>query len=146
MTFLNLVAVLSYAQLFNYLSLFEKSPELIGLFSKNYKTAALPVKKQLVLSQEHIRIAAQHARIMINMLQFSVEMLGPNSMDEEWYEVGERHVGYGVQPNHLEHIAEAVVFALAKVLPQEKLTRSIREDWQSVLSVAVKNMKIGMKC
>ena len=57
--------------------------------------------------------------------------------------LGRRHAAYGVEPEHFETVANALLWTLAEGLGSA-FTTEVREAWASVYSVLAEQMQLGI--
>jgi len=75
------------------------------------------------------------ARHMIQMLDSSLQMLGPDleMITEINHDLGKRHVRYGVTPEMYGFMGEALMYTLEKMLGDD-FKKETREAWEQVYS------------
>jgi len=86
-----------------------------------------------------------HARILVDMIDCVVCSLGGDLDDlaEEMAELGQRHLRYGVQPQDIPSMGEAIIFAMEHLLGNSFTSDDSRE-WGIVLAFLTDNMMLGM--
>lgn len=80
------------------------------------------------------------------MLDFTVSIMGPDldPLKEELFDMGRRHIQYGVGSSHLPLMGEAIVEALRELLGLQ-FSEEDATAWRSVLAFVVQHMQRGMK-
>ncbi|KAL7561909.1 hypothetical protein ACA910_005112 [Epithemia clementina (nom. ined.)] len=71
-----------------------------------------------------------HASYMIQMLDTALNMLGPDIelLTEIMYELGSKHVRYGVRPEMFPHMGKALLFTLSEVLGK-RFSPQVKTAW-----------------
>jgi len=74
-----------------------------------------------------------HAAAMVDMIKCAVAFLGPDldPLEEQLITLRKRHVKYGVMPQYLLVMGQAVLFALQQILGS-KFTLDDTSDWTTV--------------
>jgi len=87
-----------------------------------------------------------HAAAMVDMIDCAVAFLGPDldPLEEQLITLGKRHVKYGVKPQYLLVMGQAVLFALQQILGS-KFTLDDTRDWTTVFQLMSSKMALGMK-
>ena len=75
------------------------------------------------------------AKYMIQMLDTSLQMLGPDIelLTEINHDLGKRHVRYGVTAEMYEFMGEAILYMLDKMLGKD-FTPEVKDAWEQVYS------------
>jgi len=83
---------------------------------------------------------------MVDMIDCAVAFLGPDldPLEEHLRSLGKRHLKYGVKPEFLPLMGQAVLYALQKILGS-KLTLEATRDWTSIFQLIATKMALGMK-
>jgi hemoglobin-like flavoprotein len=78
------------------------------------------------------------------MIDTAVSFLGPDleSLTDDLQNLGKRHKTYGVQPQQLNVMGNATIFALEELCPT--FSRAEREAWQIVMHFFAVEMSKGM--
>lgn len=120
-------------QLFKYL--FTKAPNTKPLFG--FQIDADPESDELFKSKRF----NMHAAYMIQMLDTSVNMLGPDIelLTEIMMELGEKHVRYGVKPEMFPAMGEALLFTLQKQLG-DQFTTAMEDSWKETYNTLTQDM------
>lgn len=86
-----------------------------------------------------------HGKMLFEMIDFSVGFLGPDlePLKEDLIFQGERHAKYGVKPESLPIMINAVISVLEETLG-EHFTEAERKSWQTVNEIFCLFMRIGM--
>lgn len=83
---------------------------------------------------------AQGAKLM-NMIGIAVRGLNnPDSIQKMLTESGRRHVAYGVQDEHYDHVGEALLWTLEKGLG-DAFTPIVQDAWVAAYGFMAKTMK-----
>jgi hemoglobin-like flavoprotein len=127
--------ILTCSRLFNLLRLVDLDPKVRKIFG--FKDG------------EDIRenpCYAMHARATVERLDMAVCLLGPDlePLEEDLWELGDRHLSYGVQPKNLPFMAKSLIGAIEKVLKGE-LSAEEEKGWYAVLEFMIESMTLGMK-
>lgn len=79
------------------------------------------------------RMKAQ-AAIYVAMFDSALNLLGPDDelLTEVLYDLGKRHVRYGVEPFMYKVMEGALMYALEKHLEPNHFTKHVKEAWQQV--------------
>jgi len=87
-----------------------------------------------------------HARTMVDMIDCAVAFLGPDldPLEQQLRSLGKRHIKYGVKPEYLPIMCQAVLFALQQVLGS-KFTLVDMMDWANVFQLMTSKMALGMR-
>jgi Hsp90 protein/Globin len=87
----------------------------------------------------------KHAKSVVSMLDTAVQFLGPDLevLEETLKELGAKHVGFGVMPEHYPVVGEALLKTLATALGPDKLTPSLKEAWTGVYGFVTSSMLQG---
>lgn len=106
-------------------SLFQLHPEIQVLFG----LSNLDSTEDLFQSKRF----RMQARYMIQMLDSSVQMLGPDIelLTEINHDLGKRHVRYGVTKEMYFFMGEALIYMLEQKLGDD-FTKETREAWEQV--------------
>lgn len=115
--------------------LFERAPQAKALFGFS--------------AHEDFRLNAKyatHAKAMVDMIDCAVAFLGPDldSLTEHLMDLGRKHIKYGVQPEYLPIMVEAIVFSLQNVMGP-KLSSEDTKNWINIFQLMVVKMCKGMK-
>lgn len=115
--------------------LFAKAPTTKLLFG--FPIDADPESHELLKSKRFI----MHAAYMIQMLDTSVNMLGPDIelLTEIMTELGEKHVRYGVKPEMFPAMGEALLFTLQNQLG-DQFTKAMEESWRETYNTLTQDM------
>lgn len=75
------------------------------------------------------------AKYMIQMLDTSLQMLGPDIelLTEINHDLGKRHARYGVTAEMYEFMGEAILYTLDKMLGKD-FTPEVKDAWEHVYS------------
>lgn len=86
-----------------------------------------------------------HARMVFEMIDYAIGFLGPDlePLKEDLMEQGRRHVDYGVKPEALLVMGQAVLLALDKLLGAD-FSNKDRDAWKTVLNIFYCYMRMGM--
>jgi hypothetical protein len=81
----------------------------------------------------HCQRFLTHARGVIDMLDAALNMMGPDVVPLQMilFELGSRHVAYGVLPAHYGIVGEALLYTLATALG-DKWTPHVKRGWASI--------------
>lgn len=87
-----------------------------------------------------------HARETVDRLDMAVSLLGPDlePLEEDFRDLGLRHMAYGVKSDYLPSMAKALIGAIEVVLKDE-FSKKEKEAWEAVFGFLVSNMDMGMK-
>jgi Hsp90 protein/Globin len=87
----------------------------------------------------------RHAKNVVSMLDNAVQFLGPevDVLEETLKELGARHVGYGVMPEHYPIVGQALLKTLATALGPDKFTAPLKEAWAGVYGFVTSSMLQG---
>ena len=88
----------------------------------------------------------KHATAVVQMLDATVNMLGPDlePVTEALFELGSRHVGYGVMPEHYSIVGQALLCTLKAALG-DAWTPKVREGWTGIYAFISTTMIRGAK-
>ena len=106
-----------------YETLFERAPEVRGLFS------GLPMEEQ-----------GRKLSAAISLVVKSPQL--PESIVGVLEELGARHVGYGVEDAHYDAVGAALIETLSTALGDE-FTDAAREAWTGAYTAVSGHMKVG---
>jgi len=86
-----------------------------------------------------------HARIVVDMIDCIVCYLGPDldALAEDMAELGHRHLSYGVKPNQIPAMGEAIIYAFGEFLG-DNFTSADQNDWRIVFKFLSEKMIQGM--
>ena len=75
----------------------------------------------------------KHAAAVVQMLDATVNMLGPDlePVTEALFELGSRHVSYGVMPEHYSIVGQALLSTLEAALC-DAWTPKVKEGWVGI--------------
>jgi len=95
--------------------------------------------------KEHPKFG-QHAITIVDMIDCAVAFLGPDldPLEEQLRSLGKRHLKYGVKPEFLPIMGQAVLYALQRILGS-KFTLDDTRDWTCVFQLMANKMALGMK-
>jgi methyl-accepting chemotaxis protein len=115
--------------------LFELAPEAKSLFGFSQDEDIKKNKKFGV-----------HAKAMVDMIDAAVAFLGPDldPLTDHLFDLGKRHVRYGVKADYLSMMGRSVIYALEQQLGA-KFTLEDVKDWTMVFRLMVSKMILGMK-
>ena len=88
-----------------------------------------------------------HASYLIQMIDTALNMLGPDIelLTEMLYDLGEKHVRYGVKPAYFPVMGVALICTLEECLGSDKFTPSMKEAWVEVYQALSSDMIAGQK-
>lgn len=115
--------------------LFELAPEIKFIFG-------FPMDEDF---RAHPKFPAT-SKSMIDIIDYVVEMLGPDlePLAEQLRVLGRRHVAYGVRPEYLPMMSQAVIYALMELLG-DNLSSDDYKGWVAVFNMTVAKMTVGMQ-
>jgi len=95
--------------------------------------------------KDHPKLA-QHASLLVDMIDCVVAFLGPNldSIEDYLLDLGARHIRYGVRAIDVPAMGHAAILAMKQVLG-DKFTESDEKDWAAIFRVVAETMVEGMK-
>lgn len=87
-----------------------------------------------------------HTGALCDMLDCAVDFLGPDldALGEELKHLGKRHYQYGVKPEFLPHMIDAVLHMMKEILGS-KFHDDDKKAWKEVLSFMISKMQEDMK-
>jgi hemoglobin-like flavoprotein len=90
------------------------------------------------------RAFKKHAKNVVTMLDTAVRFLGPDlsDLEETLVELGAKHVGYGILPEHYPIVGQALLETLATALG-DVFTEDLRESWGGVYGFITSSMLKG---
>lgn len=90
------------------------------------------------------RIFRKHAKNVVGMLDSAVRFLGPDvsELEETLINLGAKHVGYGILPEHYPIVGQALIETLATALG-EHFTDDLKESWAGVYGFITSSMLKG---
>jgi Globin len=98
----------------------------------------------------HHRILANpmfqlHVHSLFDMLDLVVNSLGPDlePLADELVELGRRHRGRGVRPDHLRVMDRAFVDGIGRLLG-DRCTEDDRDAWREIFQFVIEHMSAGM--
>jgi Globin len=88
-----------------------------------------------------------HASYLIQMIDTALNMLGPDIelLTEMLYDLGDKHVRYGVKPSYFPIMGEALVATLEECLGNDKFSNEMKESWVEVYNTLSADMIAGQK-
>jgi hemoglobin-like flavoprotein len=110
----------SAAQIF-YARLFAINPEASALF------AAADMRKQ-------------RDKLMITLNEIVRDLSDPERLNVQLEQLGQRHVAYGVRPEHYDMVGDALIWMLEKVL-DAKFTPDVASAWQAAYGLIAQKMQ-----
>lgn len=74
---------------------------------------------------------ATHSAYLIQMIDTALNMLGPDieMLTEIMADLGDKHVGYGVQPEMFPIMGRCLIATLEECLPDGHFTPTVKEAW-----------------
>ena len=87
-----------------------------------------------------------HAKYFINMLDKSLQMLGPDAelLEEIMHDLGKKHFALGVKTDFFEVMGESLMETLRELLGEQEF-HSCEECWRSVFKAMSTTMIQSMK-
>jgi hemoglobin-like flavoprotein len=123
--------------------IFELAPAAMRLFTFADDFEEDYTATELYESQQFLR----HARGVVKMLDSALRMLkGPDleTLQEVLRELGDRHVEYGVLPEHYPIVGEALLSTLETALGDNKLWNDkVKSGWVAVYDIVSSSMVEG---
>lgn len=76
---------------------------------------------------------SQHSRYLIQMLDKSISLLGPDidTLSKILQDLGRKHVHFGVKEDYFPPMGDALILALKELLG-DKITEEVQESWVQV--------------
>jgi Globin len=95
-----------------------------------------------ILSNPTFRL---HVHSLFDMLDLVVNSLGPDlePLADELVELGKRHRGRGVRPDHLQVMDRAFVDGIGALLG-DRCTQDDRDAWREIFRFLIEHMSAGM--
>jgi hypothetical protein len=87
-----------------------------------------------------------HVHSLFDMLDLVVNSLGPDlePLADELVELGKRHRGRGVRPDHLRVMDRAFVDGIGALLG-DRCTQDDRDAWREIFRFLIEHMSAGME-
>ena len=124
---------------FLFFSLFEICPEAKPLFG--FPIDMDPRSREIMNGKRFMR----HSAFLIHMIDKTVNMLGIDNKElvKNMSKLGEKHVTFGVKPEHFPKMTEAICFMLKHKV--EGFSYSDQVAWEKVLGALIADMVKGQR-
>jgi hemoglobin-like flavoprotein len=89
---------------------------------------------------------AIHARTIVDMIDCVIALLGPDLdiLTDQLYDLGKRHINYGVKAEHLPVMGKAVIYSL-EIMLGSKFSMDDMRDWATVFKLMSDKMVEGLR-